>query len=111
MPLLTLPQTAGATRIGCLAMAAGVFHLCSYVIQSIGVALRAKFVLDAGDRVAKAVAQGPLSAGFLHSDRNFQLRLGEDGVSFLGEVHHIAIGGIAESPARFLRNRCAAFAA
>ena len=72
-------------------MATGVFHLSSDVFQSLGATLRAKFIRDAADRVSEAVAQGTLAAGFLHADRNSELRLRELRVSFLGKVNHVAI--------------------
>ena len=72
-------------------MTAGGFHLRPDVIQSVGAALRAKFLFDAANRMAETVAQRALAAGFLHTDRNLQLRLGELRVTLLGEVHHVAI--------------------
>ena len=69
--------------------------------------LRAKFFFDAADRMAEAVAQWPLSAGFLHTDQNFQLRLGKLRVAFLSEVHHVAILRWAKPPACVLIDGCA----
>lgn len=60
--------------------------------------------------MAEAVAQWALAAGFLHTDRNFQLRLRELPVSLLGEVHHVAILRWAKPPAGVLFDGCAACA-
>ena len=91
-------------------MAAGVFHFCPDVVESIGAALGAKLILDAGDRMAEAVTERPLAGLFLHADRNLQLRLREGGVAVLGEIHHVTVLRIAEPPAGVSGDWLAAFA-